>query len=248
MSMEAVWNTGHPKVWESKRPMSKPSVIPRMARCPWKSFFNSKGSCVLQRVNRVIKGVKPEKLWAGEKYSGSWFPFQVFSCKVSITQPRSMTRQDETISRMAKPRVSPAPRRWDQSRGEAQKNQRLKKDCRIWCKSCQVWTLQVGRKQGRSHSSWERTGSRGRLSLGVRQQGNSVSGRGDWQRAIAEEMMGTGACSQMIGSSLLTDPSPGKSWHPQHVIHYEPFPFSPLLLLQKTLNPALSCLLEFCSA
>lgn len=61
--------------------------------------------------------------------------------------------------------------------------------------------MQIGSKQGGSHSRWERTG---RLTLGVRQQGGVVSGRGDIQRTIMEDKMGREACSQIMGSTLLT--------------------------------------------
>lgn len=64
--------------------------------------------------------------------------------------------------------------------------------------------MQIGSKQEGSHSRWERTGRGGRLTLGVRQQGDGVSGRGDIQRTIMEDKMGREACSQMMGSSLLT--------------------------------------------
>ena len=56
---------------------------------------------------------------------------------------------------------------------------------------------------GRSHSRWERTGRGGRLTLGVRQQGDGVSGRGDIQRTIMEDNMGREAYSQIMGSSSL---------------------------------------------
>ena len=47
----------------------------------------------------------------------------------------------------------------------------------------------------------------GKLTLGVRQQGDGVNGRGDLQRAIAEEKMGMEAHSQITGSALSTHPS-----------------------------------------
>lgn len=47
-------------------------------------------------------------------------------------------------------------------------------------------------------------GQGGRLTIGVRQQGDGVSGRGDLQRAIAEEKMGTEAHSQIRECTSLT--------------------------------------------
>ena len=64
--------------------------------------------------------------------------------------------------------------------------------------------MQIGSKQGGSHSRWERAGMGGRFTLGVRQQGDGVTGRGNIQRTIMQDNMGREACSQMMGSSLLT--------------------------------------------
>lgn len=63
--------------------------------------------------------------------------------------------------------------------------------------------MQIGSKRGRSHSRWERTGRGGRLTLGVRQQGDGVR-QGRYTKDNNGRQDGEGAYSQIMGGSSLT--------------------------------------------